>query len=167
MNDPVNRHARKNARSALPRRRRTRCAVAVLVAATALTGLLPAAQAATGGASSAPTATTAAPEGELTYSPMRTGGASWYGPGLWGHKTACGQTLRPDTLGVAHRRLPCGTTVKFLYHGRTLVTQVIDRGPYVQGRTWDLTAAASETLGLEGVGNVRYAVAVEYARPGH
>jgi rare lipoprotein A len=95
---------------------------------------------------------------------MRTAGASWYGPGLWGNHTACGQTLRPNTLGVAHKTLPCGTTVKFVYHGKALITQVIDRGPYVRGRAWDLTAAASEALGLEGVGQVRYAVATNLAR---
>ena len=61
---------------------------------------------------------------------MRTAGATWYGPGLYGRQTACGQTLRPSTIGVAHRSLPCGTTVKFVYHGHSLVTQVIDRGPY-------------------------------------
>ena len=97
---------------------------------------------------------------------MRIAGASWYGPGLYGHQTACGQTLRPNTLGVAHKTLPCGTTVKFVYHGHALITQVIDRGPYVKGRAWDLTAAASEALGFEGVGKVRYAIALEYARPG-
>lgn len=94
---------------------------------------------------------------------MRRAGASWYGPGLYGRHTACGETLQANTLGVAHRSLPCGTTVKFAYHGHTLVTQVIDRGPYVHGRSWDLTSAASKVLGLEGVGQVRYAVAVDPA----
>ena len=122
------------------------------------------APAATGGASTAYGGAT--PEGgDLVFSPFRSAGASWYGPGLWGHKTACGQTLRPSTLGVAHRNLPCGTAVKFVYRGRALVTQVIDRGPYVKGRAWDLTAAAGEALRLEGVGMVRYAVAIDYARP--
>jgi rare lipoprotein A len=95
---------------------------------------------------------------------MRSAEASWYGPGLWGNKTACGQTLRPNTLGVAHKTLPCGTTVKFVYHGHALITQVIDRGPYIKGRAWDLTQAASEALDLEGIGNVRYAVALTLAR---
>ncbi len=116
-----------------------------------------AAQASPGGASSY----AASPEGQETvFSPMRSAGASWYGPGLYGNKTACGQTLRPGTLGVAHRSLPCGTTVKFLYHGRVLITQVIDRGPYVTGRSWDLTTAASEALGFEGAGRLQYAVAL-------
>ena len=47
-----------------------------------------------------------------------------------------------------------------------MIAPVIDRGPYVKGRAWDLTAAASEALEFEGVGRVRYAVAIEYARVG-
>jgi rare lipoprotein A (peptidoglycan hydrolase) len=123
------------------------------------------AQASTGGASSiAASGTSSAGQG-LAFSPFRSAGASWYGPGLWGRKTACGETLRPNTLGVAHRNLPCGTAVKFVYHGHALITQVIDRGPYVKGRAWDLTAAASEALEFEGAGMLRYAVAVNLARP--
>jgi rare lipoprotein A len=83
---------------------------------------------------------------------------------MWGRDTACGETLRPKTLGVAHKSLPCGTTVKFVYRGRALITRVIDRGPYVSGRAWDLTQAASEALGFEGVGQVRYAIATNLAR---
>ncbi len=124
-------------------------------------GVVTGAQATTGGASSYdPPAEEA---GDYTFGAWRYGGASWYGPGLWGNKTACGQTLRPGTLGVAHKKLPCGTTVKFVYHGKSVVTQVIDRGPYVQGRAWDLTKAASDALGFEGVGRVRYAIAIEGA----
>jgi len=121
-------------------------------------GVVTGAQAATGGASSYDPP--AEEEGEYTFGAWRYGGASWYGPGLWGNKTACGQTLRPGTLGVAHKKLPCGTTVKFVYHGKAVVTQVIDRGPYVKGRAWDLTKAASDALGFEGVGRVRYAIAI-------
>jgi rare lipoprotein A len=127
-----------------------------------MAGAATGAKASTGGASSA----TAGSGGELAFSPFRYAGASWYGgPGMWGRTTACGGTLRPSTLGVAHKTLPCGTTVKFLYHGRILVTQVIDRGPYVKGRAFDLTQAAGEALGFEGVGRLRYAVALSYARP--
>jgi rare lipoprotein A (peptidoglycan hydrolase) len=134
-------------------------------------GGISAAQAAPGGASpyggvSTEGQDSSAEGGVYAFSPTHIAGASWYGgPSLWGHKTACGETLHPDTLGVAHRKLPCGTTVKFMYHGKTLITQVIDRGPYVRGRSWDLTAAASEALGFEGVGRVRYAVALSPTRP--
>jgi rare lipoprotein A (peptidoglycan hydrolase) len=140
-----------------------RWALALAALFALFAGVAAGAQAATGGASSVTPSTETEVEGEHTFGAWRYGGASWYGPGLWGRKTACGQTLRPGTLGVAHKKLPCGTTVKFVYHGREVVTQVIDRGPYVDGRAWDLTKAASDALGFEGVGRVRYAVAIDEA----
>lgn len=166
MRTATGRLARKDrSREALSSERRAgprlRWALA-LAAMAVLAGGVVSAQASTGGASSF---TASAPEGgEFAFSPMRTAGASWYGPGLYGNHTACGQTLRPNTLGVAHKTLPCGTTVKFVYHGKALITQVIDRGPYVKGRAWDLTAAAGEALEFEGVGQVRYAIATNLAR---
>jgi rare lipoprotein A len=132
-----------------------RWALALAAALALMAGAAAGAKAATGGASSY-----TPPEGGVAFSPFRYAGASWYGPGLWGNKTACGATLQPQTLGVAHKSLPCGTTVKFVYHGHVLITQVIDRGPYVKGRAWDLTQAASEALDFEGVGRVRYAIAL-------
>ena len=74
--------------------------------------------------------------------------ATWYGPGLYGNKTACGATLRHRTLGVAHKRLPCGTKVALKYHGRTVVVPVIDRGPYSRGVDYDLTEATARELGM-------------------
>ena len=144
---------------------RLRWSAAFAVLAILVSGI-GSAQAATGGASTAYGGAASPVDQDIAFGPFRSAGASWYGPGLWGNKTACGQTLRPSTLGVAHRNLPCGTAVKFVYRGRALITQVIDRGPYLKGRAWDLTAAAGEALGFEGVGTVRYAVAVEYARVG-
>jgi rare lipoprotein A len=84
----------------------------------------------------------------------RLAGASWYGPGLWGNGVACGGTLLPGTLGVANKTLPCGTKVKLRYHGRAITVPVIDRGPYVAGREFDLTYAVKEKLGFPGVGTV-------------
>ncbi|HEV7481562.1 MAG TPA: septal ring lytic transglycosylase RlpA family protein [Solirubrobacterales bacterium] len=136
---------------------------ASFVALAVLACAAPAAQASPGGAS--PVASSPAAGQELAFSPFKSAEASWYGPGLYGNKTACGQTLRATTIGVAHRNLPCGTMVKFVYHGHAVIAPVIDRGPYVKGRAWDLTAAASEALQLEGVGMVHYAIAVTYARP--
>ena len=120
------------------------------------------AQAGTGGAS--PDSPEAG--GGLAFTPMRWAGATWYGPGLYGNSTACGQRLTPNTVGVAHRDLPCGTTVKFVYRGRSIVTQVIDRGPYSRGNSWDLTLAAARALRFDKVGadRVGYAVSLEYAR---
>ena len=63
---------------------------------------------------------------------------------MWGRSTACGQVLRPTTIGVANKTLPCGTPVKFVWHGHSIVAPVIDRGPYIKGRAWDLTSAAAK-----------------------
>lgn len=79
--------------------------------------------------------------------------ATWYGPGFWGNGTACGQTLRSDTIGVAHRWLPCGTEVAVLYQGRTIVVRVIDRGPYSHA-DWDLTQETAERLGFTGTDTI-------------
>ena len=84
----------------------------------------------------------------------RPGQASYYGPGLYGNRTACGQTLTPGTMGVANRWLPCGTKVTFRYHGRTVTTRVIDRGPFHGSRIWDLTYATKRKLGFGSTGVV-------------
>lgn len=95
---------------------------------------------------------------ELTRS-MRIAGATWYGPGMYGNETACGQVLRRGTIGVAHKTLPCGTRVTLSYRGRSLVTRVIDRGPYRAGYSWDLSNGARELLGFDYSDKIRYAVA--------
>ncbi|HEX7290130.1 MAG TPA: septal ring lytic transglycosylase RlpA family protein [Conexibacter sp.] len=84
---------------------------------------------------------------QLELSVYRPGIASWYGPTSSDATTACGVPLERWTLGVAHRTLPCGTPVAFYYKGRTIVVPVIDRGPFVKGRSWDLTQAAHAALG--------------------
>jgi rare lipoprotein A len=80
--------------------------------------------------------------------------ASWYGPGFYGQHLACGGTLGTGTLGVAHKTLPCGTKVTLHYRGRTVRVPVIDRGPYVAGREFDLTAATKQKLGFGSTGTV-------------
>jgi rare lipoprotein A len=77
--------------------------------------------------------------------------ASWYGGG---GSLACGGWLTSSTLGVASKTLPCGTRVTLRYRGRTVRVPVIDRGPYVAGREFDLTEATKRALGFEGVGVV-------------
>ena len=84
----------------------------------------------------------------------RSSAASWFGPGLYGRRTACGQTLAPGLVGVAHKRLPCGTRVRFRYRGRSVVASVVDRGPYAGAREWDLTAATKRALGFPSTGAV-------------
>jgi len=85
--------------------------------------------------------------------------ATWFGPGFYGQRTACGQVLTPAVVGVAHRSLPCGTLVKVSYRGRQLIVPVIDRGPYAHnGAAWDLTSGAAQALGV--VDTVRVATRV-------
>lgn len=74
--------------------------------------------------------------------------ASWYGPG---GTTACGEQLGAGTLGVANRTLPCGTRVTLRFGGRAVTVAVIDRGPYVAGRDYDLTFATKLALGAGDV----------------
>jgi hypothetical protein len=88
------------------------------------------------------------------FSALRPGHASYYGPGLYGNGVACGGTLTPTTRGVAHKYLPCGTRVTLQYDNRTVVARVIDRGPYIAGRDWDLTEQTRNDLGFGGVGVV-------------
>jgi rare lipoprotein A len=120
--------------------------ILVLLAACALAAPATAAGAAepppTGGASRpAPTGGTAM----TVYEPAV---ASWYGPGFYGRTTACGKRMTRSLLGVAHKRLPCGTQVALAYRGRSITVPVVDRGPFIRGRRWDLTAATARALGF-------------------
>lgn len=89
--------------------------------------------------------------------PMGTAVASWYGPGLYGNPLACGGRLTTSTFGVAHKTLPCGTRVR-LCARRCTTARVIDRGPYVAGRTFDLTAPVRAAIGSAPVAVVRYRI---------
>lgn len=116
------------------------CAGVLAVGASASTG-----GAASPSAGSSGAASTSTPVVKI----HKTAIATWFGPGFYGQQTACGQTLTPAVVGVANRKLPCGTLVKVTYHGRPLTVPVVDRGPYANGADWDLTAAAAQALGIE------------------
>jgi hypothetical protein len=77
-----------------------------------------------------------------------------YGLGL-----ACGGLLGVNQIGVAHKTAPCGTLIDFTYNGRTLQVPVIDRGPYIAGREWDLTGATARALGFPGLGPIQWSCA--------
>jgi hypothetical protein len=85
----------------------------------------------------------------------RRAAVSWYGPGLYGNKLGCGGTLTPGTLGVANKTLPCGSHVTLRRGHRVVRVPVVDRGPYVAGREFDLTAATRQKLRFGGVGTVQ------------
>lgn len=77
--------------------------------------------------------------------------ASWYGGG---GGLACGGQLTSTTMGVANKTLPCGSLVTLRYGARAVRVRVIDRGPYVAGREFDLTEATKRALGFGDTGQV-------------
>ena len=96
----------------------------------------------------APDTAAASSAPQLAITVYRSAKATWYGPGFYGRRTACGIKLRKRTLGVAHRTLKCGTLVTVFYKGRTATVPVIDRGPFAHGAKWDLTAATAQAVGF-------------------
>lgn len=89
----------------------------------------------------------------------QVGLASWYGPGFHGRTTASGARFDQNELTAAHRKLPLGSEVKVtnVENGRSIVVEINDRGPYIDGRVIDLSKAAAARLGIieEGVAQVR------------
>lgn len=90
------------------------------------------------------------------------GQASWYGPGFQGLKTASGEIFDTNKLSAAHPTLPLGTRVIVtnLAKNKSVEVKIIDRGPYVSGRSIDLSRAAAKRLGMlkEGIAEVRIKV---------
>jgi hypothetical protein len=97
---------------------------------------------------------TASRSGKRKVIVYRPAHASYYGPGLYGNGLACGGTLSPGTVGVAHKTFPCGTKITFRHGNRSVNARVIDRGPFVAGREFDLTAALKNKLGFGSTGTV-------------
>ncbi|HEX3802879.1 MAG TPA: septal ring lytic transglycosylase RlpA family protein [Solirubrobacteraceae bacterium] len=101
------------------------------------------------GPDSAATAAGVVATSTLTIPIFKNAIATIYGPGLWGHQTACGERLRTTTLGIASRTMKCGTRVSVYFKGREITVPVIDRGPFANHASWDLTMAAAKTLGVK------------------
>jgi rare lipoprotein A len=91
--------------------------------------------------------------------PYQVGVASWYGEQFDGKETASGEPFDMYDLTAAHPTLPLGTLVKVtnLHNRRSVVVEINDRGPVVEGRIIDLSFAAAQALGFEekGVQRVR------------
>lgn len=82
--------------------------------------------------------------------------ASWYGPGFFENRLPCWRWLEannlpiqflPDTWGVAHKTLPCGTMLVLSHGPNTITVPVVDRGPYIAGRELDLSPRIKAALG--------------------
>lgn len=100
-----------------------------------------------------------APEGWLPriVSYIKTGIASWYGPGFHGKKTATGETFNMYEMTAAHKTLPIPSyaEVTNLANNKTVVVKINDRGPYAGNRLLDLSYAAAKKLGIQARGTGR------------
>ena len=85
-----------------------------------------------------------------------TARAAPYGPTASHPRTACGRPFGDTTQGVAHPVLPCGVRVYIKFHGKAVLTQVIDRGPNVPGRDFDITKALADRLDLHGTQTIQW-----------
>lgn len=88
------------------------------------------------------------------------------GDGQLGGRLACAGRRGPDgrrlpsiygagLLGVANKKLPCGTYLR-LCARRCVTVRVLDRGPYIPGRSFDLMLRPARDIGFSGVGGIRW-----------
>jgi rare lipoprotein A len=97
-----------------------------------------------------------APASEPACAPSfsQYGLASWYGEAFQLRQTASGEPFDMNELTAAHRFLPLNTVVRVtnLRNGQSVVVRINDRGPYVRGRTIDLSSYAAKQLGMRNSG---------------
>ena len=77
-------------------------------------------------------------------------------------KTASGAPYNRDEMIAAHRTLPFGTRIRVtdVASSKSVVVQIVDRGPYIRDRVLDLSLGAARSLGIteRGVAQVRVEV---------
>ena len=85
---------------------------------------------------------------EKAYTANLSGGASFYGEKWNGRRTANGEIFNTYELTAAHKSLPFGTKVKVVNktNGKSVVVRINDRGPFVKGRTIDLSKKAFQSI---------------------
>ena len=95
-------------------------------------------------------------QAEVHGKPILTevGLASWYGPPYHNRQAADGSIFDQNALTAAHRTLPFGTLVRVtnLATNESVIAKITDRGPFVQGRTLDLSLAAAKAIGVYRAG---------------
>ncbi len=86
---------------------------------------------------------------------MGTGVVSYYGRQFHGRPTASGERFDMNAMTAAHKTLPFGSVVRLTNpgNGRSVTVRINDRGPFVRGRTIDVSRAAAEKLGIVGRGH--------------
>ena len=90
------------------------------------------------------------------------GRATWYGPGLYGKKTASGEILQRNTLTAAHGQLPLGTKVKVTREdtNESVIVVINDRKPFKEGTVIDLAHGAADQLGIDDDGEAEVSLEV-------
>ena len=88
---------------------------------------------------------------------LGTGVASYYGKRFHGRRTANGERFNMNAMTAAHKKLPFGTRVRVTNaaNGKSVVVRINDRGPFIRGRTIDLSRAAASKIGMISRGHAR------------
>jgi len=83
--------------------------------------------------------------------------ASWYGRGFAGRPTTSGEPFNPRRLTAASITLPLGSVVKVENpkNGRSVRVRINDCGPFVLGRSLDLSFRAAQKIGITHQGVAR------------
>lgn len=85
------------------------------------------------------------------------GHASYYGRRFHGRRTANGERFNMNAMTAAHKTLPFGTMVRVTnpHNGKSVTVRINDRGPFIRGRTIDLSRGAAQKIGLVARGHGR------------
>lgn len=87
---------------------------------------------------------------------------SYYGKEHHGRKTASGEIFDMNKLTAAHKKLPFGTMVEItnINNDKSIIVKINDRGPYIKGRTFDLSRAAFDSIAnlKKGIIRVKYKI---------
>lgn len=95
------------------------------------------------------------------------GKASWYGPGLQGHRTATGERFDPQNTTAATTQLPLNShaVVTNLDNGRAVKVRINDCGPVPPGRKIDLSKKAAQKINMTRKGTAPVAIKVVDSPP--
>src|SRR5690242_17401389 len=109
-----------------------------------------------------------APRIEARVGQTEEGIASWYGHPYHGRQAADGEIYDMEKLVAAHRTLPFHTCVRVhnLDNSKTVDVEIIDRGPFIDGRIIDLSHRAAQDVAMIGPGTARVRIEIIEPPPG-
>lgn len=87
---------------------------------------------------------------------------SWYGARFAGRPMANGEKFDPQALVAAHKTLPFGTRLRLTNPrtGRKAHVVIKDRGPFIKGRSLDVSRGTAEQLGFVAQGTAELQVEI-------